>query len=461
MWIRVLFLCYYGSLGSLLPYLPVYYENLGHGGQIIGLLGAVKPATTFVVAPLWGIIADAAHSPFAILQITFLVSAVGQLMVGYSHDARYIMTAVFWTALFNAPVKSLMDSMVLDQLEPAQKREYGRLRLWGQLGFGIGSSIVGVLLSKYSQPSSSSMIQKNPYIHSETLQRLPSVLRQAISYLDHLWRHLTGYRLLFFAYAALSIPTWFCLQKFRRLDQQRDNDTTATKQKSSRTVSSQSHRSSGVLRGLSLLLHNTDALLFFFLVFAIGTSSGIIENFAYVRLREVGGTGQEMGLSRLVSSLAGAPMFWFSGPLTAALGVDRVLVLSLVSYMVRFLLYACMRNPYQGLPAEALRGVTFAAFWSSSTIFAHAVSPAGLHATMLMFVNAMYGGLGQSLGAIVGGRLQGRYGTVQTFLYAAVVDAALIATLVFYLYVVRKGQSSFRDPRPMDWAVEANGKTRR
>jgi MFS_1 like family len=45
LWIRLLFLCYYGSLGSLMPYLPVYYDSLGHGGAIIGLLGAVKPAT--------------------------------------------------------------------------------------------------------------------------------------------------------------------------------------------------------------------------------------------------------------------------------------------------------------------------------------------------------------------------------------------------------------------------------
>lgn len=31
--IQLLFLTYYGSLGSLLPYLPVYYHSLGHGGE--------------------------------------------------------------------------------------------------------------------------------------------------------------------------------------------------------------------------------------------------------------------------------------------------------------------------------------------------------------------------------------------------------------------------------------------
>lgn len=66
-----------------------------------------------------------------------------------------------------------------------------------------------------------------------------------------------------------------------------------------------------------------------------------------------------MGLSRLVSSMAGAPMFWFSGPLTELVGADRVLALSLVNYVVRFFNYAFMRSPLQGLPAEGTRFTFF------------------------------------------------------------------------------------------------------
>lgn len=104
----------------------------------------------------------------------------------------------------------------------------------------------------------------------------------------------------------------------------------------------------------------------FFLYNKVGISSGVIENFAYVRIREVGGSGKEMGLSRLVSSMAGAPMFWFSGPLTELVGADRVLALSLVNYVVRFFNYAFMRSPLQGLPAE---GTRFTLFFSTSYFF--------------------------------------------------------------------------------------------
>lgn len=333
-----------------MPYLPVYYHSLGHGGLIIGMLGAVKPLTTFIVAPFWGILSDKTGDRYRILYFTFLVSVAAQILVSFRQDVSFLVAMVFITAFFNAPVKSLIDTMVMDNLP--DRRQYGRLRLWGQMGFGLGSSGVGILLSK-----SKGVAEILPHY----------------SFLYTCWQHLTGYKLLFFTYAALSIPTWLCLKAFERIEKEKQQAITQKAPK----------EGAHIWQGLKLLLQNADALLFFFLVFVVGTSSGCIENFAYVRMREVGGTGKEMGLSRLVSSAAGAPMFWFSGPLTEKLGADRVLTLSLLSYVVRFFIYAFMRNPYHGLPAEALRGVTFAAFWSTGTIYAHRISPPGMSATMV------------------------------------------------------------------------------
>eukprot|EP00980_Cylindrotheca_fusiformis_P023184 scaffold10201_cov119-Cylindrotheca_fusiformis.AAC.1 len=391
MLIRFLFITYYGSLGSLLPYLPVYYHSLGHAGDVIGMLGAIKPFTTFLVAPIWGIISDLTGSPFTVLYFTFLTSLVAQLLVAWKHNPTYIMTMVFITALFNAPVKSLLDSMVMSHLK--DRSRYGRLRLWGQLGFGIGSSSVGFLLNR----------SKHRPFH-------PAADQNLVEKLANFWNSLTGYKLLFLTYAIMSVPTWMCIRSFHKLHDE--------KEKMKRQAMIKPRKGApeapqvGIVDGFAVLLRSGDAILFFLLVLVVGVSSGTIENFAYVRIREVGGTGKEMGLSRLVSSMAGAPMFWFSGTLTQRLGADRVIVLSLASFALRFFLYALMRNPYQGLPAEALRGITFAAFWSTCTIYASSIAPQRMGATMLMFLNAMYGGLGQSVGAIIGGKLQSKYGTI-------------------------------------------------
>ena len=61
-----------------------------------------------------------------------------------------------------------------------------------------------------------------------------------------------------------------------------------------------------------------------------------------------------------------------------------------------------------------------------------------------MFLNAMYGGLGQSLGAILGGKLQSKVGTVKTFLYSALIDFFFVGLVVAYL-TIRK-DSNFKNP---------------
>ena len=65
-----------------------------------------------------------------------------------------------------------------------------------------------------------------------------------------------------------------------------------------------------------------------------------------------------------------------------------------------------------------------------------------------MFLNAMYGGLGQSVGALLGGKLQSMVGTVRMFLYAGTFDLCFVAFLIVYL--MRNQDSSFRNPKPIE-----------
>ena len=457
---RLLYLTYYASLGALMPYLPVYFHSLGMEGSAIGILGAVKPLTTFLVAPIWGILSDRLDNHVSTLQFTFVSSLICQLLVGMnSNTLNYLIGTVFMAAVLNAPVKSLIDSIVMSKLTNEEDRfQFGRMRLWGQIGFGVGSSLVG-LLSAYPADTSSTSSSSAKVDHStvedvvqnievgfelasETNSAAEVYPKKACTSMLEMTRDLIGktrplkgYEWAFVTHAILSIPVYFCIRAFRP-EKSEVVKTQSNKQGSTEEV--EEKKKTDIKGGLRLLGQNSDALIFFFLVFVIGTSSGCIENFAYVRVREVGGTGNSMGMLRLISSLAGAPMFWFSGPLTEALGTDVVLVMSLLAYTVRFLNYAWMTQPYHAIPAEALRGLTFALFWSSGSMYAHKISPPGMKATMLLIMNAMYGGLGQSLGAIIGGKMQSKFGTVNTFLYSGIFDLCFVGGLVLYLLSVNE-----------------------
>jgi hypothetical protein len=220
--------------------------------------------------------------------------------------------------------------------------------------------------------------------------------------------------------------------------------------------------------------------LFFFLVFLVGLSSGATSNFAFLRMRELGASDKLLGACRLLSSMAGAPMFWFSGRIQHYIGaVDRVLVLTLLCYATRFSIYAFMTNHtlHGGLVADVIRGVSFAIFWSTATIYANRIAPPSLGVTMVririsytfcikshsilapffltlfvwvsqpILLNAIYSGLGNSIGAMATGSFQVKLGTRQTFLYAAAIDI-FFAVFAAVLSVLRK-DSNFRTSTPI------------
>ena len=67
---KLFFLTFLGALGCILPYLSVYFKQLGFSPEVIGLVFGVRPLVGFISAALWGMIADR----FRIRRILFIIS---------------------------------------------------------------------------------------------------------------------------------------------------------------------------------------------------------------------------------------------------------------------------------------------------------------------------------------------------------------------------------------------------
>lgn len=147
--VNILMFFFYATLGSCLPYLPLYFRYLGLNDHDVGLLGSITPAITFIVSPLWGGLADKTRRPKLIMLITFITTIITRtcLIFDYTNNIKMIsiVLVVILTAVLNAPVKPLMDNTVMDLLK--EKSDYGRSRLYGQIGFGVGSSLVSPFIS--------------------------------------------------------------------------------------------------------------------------------------------------------------------------------------------------------------------------------------------------------------------------------------------------------------------------
>lgn len=344
----LLMLLFHASLGAFLPYLPILYKQLDLSKQQIGAMGAVYPVVVLLLGPFWTALADRYHIQKEVLITTFALSALVKL--GFLRLPRRNAVAtgalVALSAVMSSPTKPLLDAAVMHQLN--RKLSYGRARLFGQVGFGMGSYISGIFIAN----------------------RIKCVV------VTHL---------LFAA------PTLLTMQQ---LLPPRDFDNNIAIQYNNYTDTLYQF-AADIERAFSRITtsRRQEMVFFFGIVLIVGILSGIIENFAFSRIIETSTTrnhGQNIGIIPLVASLAGAPVFWMSGRLIGSFGVPLLLGFSLLSYTIRFMLYAQMTAPWQAILPEILRGVTFASFWAATTYYVYDIAPKGHKATMVRIRYDLY-----------------------------------------------------------------------
>ncbi|CAH0347149.1 MULTISPECIES: MFS transporter [unclassified Bacillus (in: firmicutes)] len=133
------------ALGSLTPLLSVYLSEVEKlNGYQIGTIMSVGPVIMIVFQPLWGMFCDWTGKPTKILSITTLLAGVFAL--GYLFFDQYylILGVAVLFGIFQSAMIPVSDSISL-QYTSKVKANYGNIRLFGSLGFGIAVFIMGRL----------------------------------------------------------------------------------------------------------------------------------------------------------------------------------------------------------------------------------------------------------------------------------------------------------------------------
>ena len=141
-----MYFLFYGSGAAWVPFFNVYLQQIGLSGLQIGALAAIRPAAMLVSQPVWGVVADLWGRRRTLL--LGMVLAAG-LLLGYT-SSRTFQFFVVWTLLYNLlsnPVGALIDSLVLDHIEGRPDLSFGRLRMWGAIGWGLSALAVGYAIT--------------------------------------------------------------------------------------------------------------------------------------------------------------------------------------------------------------------------------------------------------------------------------------------------------------------------
>jgi PPP family 3-phenylpropionic acid transporter len=137
--LRLLALSYllsFGGIGLQVPLLSPSLAKLGLGAAVIGGLWAVRSATGIVAPALLGLLADRLRADRALASLCLLgagASLMGLVFIDGELGATISFAAY---GLFGTASVSLVDGMVLTALGP-QRGRYGRVRMWGAVGFGV------------------------------------------------------------------------------------------------------------------------------------------------------------------------------------------------------------------------------------------------------------------------------------------------------------------------------------
>jgi PPP family 3-phenylpropionic acid transporter len=151
--LRAFYFVSYAAMGVYLPFFPVWLEAQGFRGARMSALTALVPLASLAMPLLLGLLADRFALRGPLITVASSLAALGMTLLGaltvrgarLSFATAAACMGMF--ALFRAPAVGLGDVLAMES-----RSNYGRLRLFGSLGFLSAALVSGPFLAS-SSPS--------------------------------------------------------------------------------------------------------------------------------------------------------------------------------------------------------------------------------------------------------------------------------------------------------------------
>jgi len=357
---------YYAAIGALTPFTALYFRSLGFGGLQIGILTALPSLGVALFGPLWGAVSDslAIHRP--VLRIALVLATLLAFAASRVSEFAALFPLMALLAFAAVPVGPLLDSYGVTTSERLGQ-SYGRLRVWGSLGFMVTVLVVGRLMG----------------------DRVSSVV--------------------LVAYGVCLALTFLFVAGIPPLAERHPRS---------------------LFGGLRDIARNRPLMLLLLVAYLLSSGGAIMYIFLGIRMQEIGGSANLVGVAFALSAVSELPVVAFGGWLLNRLGAIRLIAVALCVYIVRFTAFSTISEPEWMLPVQLLHGLSFGAFLMASVPLAHRLAGSEHAATAQALLTAMSFGFGSITGSIVGGAFLDRIGTVGLFRGATLLMVAALVVLI-------------------------------
>ena len=362
----VFYFCFYAALGAYTPYVARFVDHLGFSGLVAGGMLGLWYASRIVAPPLWSRGVARSASPGRWLMAGCVLSTLGFASFGIVETVPQLFAAMLFFGFFYNAVMPQFEAMTLSAII-GEPEGYGRLRVWGSVGFLVVAGTYGALLDAWGEAM-------------------------------FVWATLPWFVLMLVAAA----PWW-------RIRESHDASTPPPRVPMRR------------------LWHRTGVRPLLVLALLVQAGFGAFYVFYTLHLGANGHDGVAVGLLWVIGVLAEIALFWVAPRLIARFGAARLMATCLAITVLRWALVALFAGSMPlMLAAQLTHALGFALFHAClmqrmATLFPGREGSAGQ--------GLLYGfssGLGGVIGALIAAGLWEWQGGMAAFLGGSALTAAAL-----------------------------------
>jgi len=357
------------GFGSLFPLLSVYLSEVEKlNGYQIGIILSIGPVIMIFFQPFWGMISDMKNLHNRLLTLTTVItgfSAIGYLI--FESFFSFILIAVI-LAIFQSAIIPLSDSISLKYTSKAGVN-YGNVRLFGSLGFGIAVFIMGKLS------------EWNP---------------QVIFYAFFL-------TLLIAAVLSLKMPQ------------------------------EAAGKPNQLMSGMKDLIKMKRFLVFLAVTFLIFGPNLANNFYFSLFVEDRGGTYTGIGIAFLIAVLSEIPFMRAAGSWIRKLGLLQVAIIASLVSLIRWIFYFTEPSLTLIYFSAVIQGFSLGLFIPAGLQYIREITPAQMTATAVTFYSAVGNGLGNWFFTFIGGIIFEEFNIYFVYLFFAVLTLIGVLLTIWLL----------------------------
>jgi len=137
---------HYATLGIIFPFAGYFFKEVGYSGTEIGLYLAIFPLAKFSITNIWTQLFANSKRKHLFIAVCILISSMSLVPLAFVENRLIVGLLLMMFAFSRAGVIPVMDSIAIsmDAYIP-----YGRLRLFGSIGFICTSITAGILMDRF------------------------------------------------------------------------------------------------------------------------------------------------------------------------------------------------------------------------------------------------------------------------------------------------------------------------